>query len=167
MEVINGDITKLDVDIIVNAANNTLLGGGGVDGAIHRASGPKLLEECKTLHGCETGESKMTNAYNLPCDKIIHTVGPIYHYENDAASLLKSCYKTSYLLAEQYRKENKLDSITIAYPCISTGVYGYPKDEACKIAINTLKELDNNHINVIFVCFDEESYALYKEELGK
>ncbi len=166
MRVIKDDITALDVDIIVNAANKSLLGGGGVDGAIHRASGPKLLEECRSLNGCNTGESKMTDAYNLPCKKIIHTVGPIYYYDKEnSKELLENCYKSSMSLAEEYRINNNLEKITIAFPCISTGVYAYPKKEACKIAINTIKEINNDNIEVIFVCFDLENYNIYMEEL--
>lgn len=162
IEAIRGDITSLDVDIIVNAANKTLLGGGGVDGAIHRKAGKELLRECKTLHGCNTGEAKMTDGYNLKARKIIHTVGPVYYGgKNNEAELLQNCYKNSMFLAESYRKENNLDKVTIAFPCISTGVYHYPKEEAKEIAINTVKEVDNPNIKVIFVCFEEEDYNLY------
>lgn len=162
IEVIRGDITSLDVDIIVNAANKTLLGGGGVDGAIHRKAGKELLRECKTLHGCNTGEAKMTDGYNLKARKIIHTVGPVYYGgKNNEAELLKNCYKNSMLLAESYRVNSGLDKVTIAFPCISTGVYRYPKEEAKEIAINTVKEVDNPNIKVIFVCFEEEDYNLY------
>ena len=167
MKVIKGDITSLNVDIIVNAANKTLLGGGGVDGAIHRKAGKKLLEECKTLGGCNTGEAKMTDAYNLPCKKIIHTVGPVYSKskKEESERLLKNAYKNSLVLAEKYRKENNLDKITIAFPCISTGVYHFPKEDASIIAINAVKEFDNDKIDVSFVCFDEESYNIYDKNL--
>lgn len=166
MNVIKGDITKLDVDIIVNAANKSLLGGGGVDGAIHALAGKELLEECKKIGGCNIGDAVITNAYNLPCKKIIHTVGPIYYLDKEnAPKMLKSCYKTSMSLAEQYRKENNLSKITIAFPCISTGVYSYPKKDACILAINTIKEINNKNIEVIFVCFDNDNYNIYKEEL--
>lgn len=158
-----GDITKLKVDAIVNAANNSLLGGGGVDGAIHRAAGPALLQECIRLGGCKTGESKMTNAYNLPCKKIIHTVGPIWHGGNqNEAALLASCYDSALKLAE----EN--DIYSIAFPCISTGVYHFPHLQAAEIAINTVMK----HIlgrkyegDVTFCCFHLEDAAIYKKLL--
>ena len=167
MKVIKGDITSLNVDIIVNAANKTLLGGGGVDGAIHRKAGKELLEECKTLGGCNTGEAKMTDAYNLPCKKIIHTVGPVYSKskKEESERLLKNAYKNSLLLAEKYRNENNLDKITIAFPRISTGVYHFPKEDASIIAISAVKEFDNDKIDVSFVCFDEESYNIYDKNL--
>ena len=166
IEVIKGDITNLDVDIIVNAANKSLLGGGGVDGAIHRKAGKELLEECKKLHGCNTGEAKITNGYNLKARKIIHTVGPVYYGGNhNERELLKNCYQNSLFLAETYRKEHNLNNITIAFPCISTGIYHFPKKEASLIAINTVKEINNPNIKVIFVCFEEEDYKLYSMEL--
>ena len=166
INVLLGDITTLNVDIIVNAANESLLGGGGVDGAIHRKAGPKLLEECRTLNGCKTGEAKMTLAYNLPCRRIIHTVGPIYFKNIDASpNLLKKCYINSMDLAEKYRKSSNLEEVTIAFPCISTGIYGYPKEEACNIAVDTIKEIDNDKINVKFICFDQTDYNLYQKKL--
>lgn len=168
IEVVQGDITRMDVDIVVNAANKTLLGGGGVDGAIHRRAGKKLLEECRTLGGCQTGKAKMTNGYNMLCSKIIHTVGPVYHGGNNGeAELLKNCYFNSMMLAEEYRFTNGLGSISIAFPCISTGVYGYPKKEACKIAVETIKEINNSKIKVFFVCFEEDQYQLYLDEINK
>lgn len=168
IEVVQGDITRMDVDIVVNAANKTLLGGGGVDGAIHRRAGKELLEECRTLDGCRTGEAKMTNGYNMRCSKIIHTVGPVYHGGNNGeAELLKNCYFNSMMLAEEYRFTNELGSISIAFPCISTGVYGYPKKEACKIAVETIKEINNSKIKVFFVCFEEDQYQLYLDEINK
>ena len=163
IKVVKGDITDLDLDIIVNAANKTLLGGSGVDGAIHRKAGRELLEECKKLNGCKTGEAKITNAYNLPCKKIIHTVGPIYNLDDNI--LLKDCYINSMKLAESYRLENNLDKITIAFPCISTGIYGYPKEEASVLAVNTIKEINNSNIDVIFVCFENIDYNLYRNLL--
>ncbi len=161
IKVVKGDITDLDVDIIVNAANKTLLGGSGVDGAIHRKAGIELLEECRKLNGCNTGEAKMTDAYNLPSKKIIHTVGPIYNVDDN--NLLKNCYLNSMLLAESYRLDNNLDKITIAFPCISTGIYGYPKKDAAKIALNTIKEIDNKNIDVLFVCYEDKDYSIYQD----
>ena len=161
IRIVTGDITRLQVDAIVNAANCSLLGGGGVDGAIHRAAGPKLLEECRTLNGCRTGESKMTDAYNLPCRKVIHTVGPVWqgggHHE---AELLTSCYDSALRIAEA----NGLRSI--AFPCISTGVYGYPHREAANIALKTiLTHLRSGAYDgeVIVCCFLEEDDLIYKE----
>lgn len=162
-----GDITLLDVDIIVNAANKTLLGGGGVDGQIHRKAGKELLNECRKLGGCETGESKMTDAYNLPCKKIIHTVGPIYRDgKHNESEMLESCYVSSIELAEKYRTENNLEEITIAFPCISTGVYRFPNEEAAKIVINVLKKLNYENINVILECFLDKDYNIYNELLS-
>ena len=164
IEIKKCDITTLNIDIIVNAANRTLLGGGGVDGQIHKKAGKELLEECRKLNGCETGESKMTNAYQLPCKKIVHTVGPVYTKDNPSVEkLLSSCYKTSLELAEKYRIENDLDNVTIAFPCISTGVYHYPKREAASVVLKTLDEVDYPNINVIIACFLDEDYEIYKE----
>ena len=158
------DITTLEIDIIVNAANKTLLGGGGVDGCIHRKAGKQLLEECKTLGGCETGDAKMTDAYNLPCKKVIHTVGPIYRDgKHNEEELLKSCYVKSIELSEKYRIENNLNEVTVAFPCISTGVYHYPKKEAASLVIRTLNELDYPNINVIITCFLDEDFNIYNE----
>lgn len=158
-----GDITKLSVDAIVNAANKSLLGGGGVDGAIHRAAGPELLAECRTLHGCNTGEAKITKGYKLLAKYVIHTVGPIYSGKEKDASDLRNCYWNSLELAA------KNDVHSIAFPAISTGVYGYPVLEATMIAINTvrdwLKENFSYDLKVVFVCFDERTYNYYCEEL--
>ena len=159
-----GDITKQKVDAVVNAANSTLLGGGGVDGAIHRAAGPKLLEECKTLNGCPTGEAKITKGYNLPAKFVIHTVGPVWNGGNrNEDKLLESCYKNSLKLAQ----ETGIKSI--AFPAISTGVYSFPSDQAANIAVKTVKEFlekDDSIEKVIFVCFDEKTYQCYKNILS-
>lgn len=160
IKVIVGDITKLEVDAIVNAANRSLLGGGGVDGAIHRAAGRGLLQECMTLGGCDTGDAKMTDAYNLPCKKVIHTVGPIFRYYNkqEAAELLAACYRTSLAIAQ----EKGIKSI--AFPCISCGVYGYPKAEAAKVALATINESDYEG-DVIICCFSEIDATYYNNIL--
>lgn len=163
LEIVKGDITKLKMDAIVNAANSSLLGGGGVDGAIHRAAGPTLLEECRKLNGCETGEAKITNGYNLPAKFVIHTVGPVWNggeYNED--NLLESCYKNSLKLAV----ENKIK--TIAFPAISTGIYGFPLERATQIAIKIVKEFISTKpgiTKVIFVCFDTKTESLYKKYL--
>jgi len=163
IELIRGDITLVDADAIVNAANHSLLGGGGVDGAIHRAAGPELLEECRKLKGCETGQSKITKGYLLKAEYVIHTVGPVWHGgDKDEAKLLASCYQTSLLIA----KEREIK--TLAYPGISTGVYGYPKDLAARIAINEVKNFQaKNRVpeKIIFVTFDDESYETYRKIL--
>lgn len=163
-EVIKGDITKQKADAIVNAANSSLMGGGGVDGAIHRAGGPAILEECRMIvarqGGCKTGEAVITTGGNLPAKFIIHTVGPVWNGgTKKEAELLAACYQNSLLLAV----EHKISSI--AFPNISTGIYGYPKKEAAEIATNTVSEFlkQTNFIDrVYFVCFDEENYQLYK-----
>jgi O-acetyl-ADP-ribose deacetylase (regulator of RNase III) len=163
IHAILGDITKLDSDAIVNAANNTLLGGGGVDGAIHRAAGPALLLECARLGGCLTGEAKITQGYNLPARFVIHTVGPVWrggsHGEPD---LLSSCYRNSLEIADQ----NNLR--TIAFPCISTGAYGYPAREAAVIAVNEVKRYSTNPgsiCQVVFCCFSERDHQIYLDLL--
>ena len=162
IEIIQGDLTSMNLDIIVNAANHTLLGGGGIDGIIHRKAGPQLLEECKKLEGCEIGSAKMTDGYNLPCKKIIHACGPMYYGNRDnAPQQLRNCYIKCIELAEKYRIDNNLKKVSIGFPCISTGIYGYPKEEACKIAIDTVKEYINKNIEVKFVCYEELDYKLY------
>lgn len=163
--LIKGDIASLDADAIVNAANATLLGGGGVDGAIHRAAGPALKAECETLGGCQTGQSKITKGYNLKAKHVIHTVGPVwYGGYRDEHSLLASCYSTSLELA----KKNKIR--TIAFPGISTGAYGFPKDLAATIAVTETKRFLAKHScpeEVIFVTFDDENYEIYRNLLSK
>ena len=163
MEAVQGDITKMKVDAIVNAANKTLLGGGGVDGAIHRAAGPKLLEECKTLNGCDTGHAKITKGYNLPASYVIHTVGPVWHGgSNKEEELLKSCYLNSLKLAF----ENNIK--TIAFPSISTGAYRFPIERASEIAVNSVKEFlsQNESIEkVYFVCFSQGDLEVYNQKL--
>ena len=160
IQVVQGDITKLDCDGIVNAANRSLLGGGGVDGAIHRAAGPELLAECRTLHGCRTGEAKITKGYRLKAKYIIHTVGPIYSGTAEDAAQLADCYRNSLDLA----KEHELHSI--AFPAISTGVYGYPLEDATEIAVKTVAQWLEAHadyaMQVIFCCFDARTERVYR-----
>ncbi len=156
-----GDITRLEVEAIVNAANKSLLGGGGVDGAIHRAAGPGLLEECRKLHGCETGEAKITGGYRLKAKYVIHTVGPIYRSSDPTCEgLLRACYYNSLELAKEH------DIHTIAFPAISTGVYGYPRQQAASVALRTVSEwLAENPdygMVVIMSCFDQETRQCYQ-----
>jgi O-acetyl-ADP-ribose deacetylase (regulator of RNase III) len=164
IKLVQSDITKLRVDAIVNAANNTLLGGGGVDGAIHHAAGPELLEECRKIGGCSTGEARVTKGYRLPADYVIHTVGPVWqggkHGEDE---LLESCYRNSLKLAEEHGVK------TIAFPSISTGAYRFPLECASQIAVDTVREyLKKSHAleRVIFVCYSQADYEVYKKQLG-
>ena len=163
IQVVQGDITKLDCDGIVNAANRSLLGGGGVDGAIHRAAGPELLAECRTLHGCRTGEAKITKGYRLKAKYIIHTVGPIYSGTAEDAAQLADCYRNSLDLAKEYEVHS------IAFPAISTGVYGYPLDAATQIAVDTVTDWLQRHadydMKVIFCCFDARTKQAYQTKV--
>lgn len=163
IEIVQGDITKIECDAIVNAANSSLLGGGGVDGAIHRAGGPAILEECRLLHGCKTGDAKITTAGNLPAKYVIHTVGPVWNGgSKNEPELLESCYRKSLELA----RENNCKSV--AFPNISTGVYRFPKDGAARIAVTTIDRfLTENSLpeKVQIVCFDSESYHILTETL--
>jgi len=164
MTVAEGDITRLDVDAIVNAANSSLLGGGGVDGAIHRAAGPELLEECRGLGGCPAGEARMTGGYALPARHVIHTVGPVWHGgRSGEPELLRVCYAESLRLAADAALE------TVAFPAISTGAYGYPKAEACAVAVRAVSEWLAAHESprtVTFCCFGAADAALYRERLA-
>ena len=165
LEAVQADITTLPVDAIVNAANTSLLGGGGVDGAIHRAAGPELIEECRSLNGCDTGNAKITNGYNLPAKFVIHTVGPVWSGGgNNEDELLKNCYLNSLKLA----LENNANSI--AFPSISTGVYGFPFDRACGIAVSSVQdfvEVNESIQQVIFACFSDSDYETYLRMLNK
>jgi len=172
LDLIQGDITKLDVDVIVNAANSSLMGGGGVDGAIHRAAGSALLQECVKIASerrhvpggpCPCGDAVITGGYNLPCTRVIHTVGPVWHGGGQGeAESLASCYRKSLLLAD----ENGLTSV--AFPNISTGVYGYPKEKAAAVAVESVRKTLSETANiqrVVFVCFDDENFDLYQNIL--
>ena len=163
IRVMQGDITKLDCDCIVNAANRSLLGGGGVDGAIHRAAGPELRTECRTLHGCQTGEAKITKGYRLKVKYIIHTVGPIYSGTAEDAIRLADCYRNSLDLAKEH------DIHSIAFPAISAGAYGYPLEEATEIAVKTVAQWLEIHadyaMQVIFCCFDARTERVYRARM--
>ena len=161
IKIISGDITQFDGDAIVNAANSSLLGGGGVDGAIHRAAGPDLVKECMTLGGCRTGQAKITKGYNLKARHVIHTVGPIYfeHSPDEARELLKACYKNSLEVAKQNGCKR------VAFPLISAGVYGYPKEEALRVAVETIKQ-NGDGLEITIVLFDRQAYAIAKEKFA-
>ncbi|HXT41829.1 MAG TPA: O-acetyl-ADP-ribose deacetylase [Candidatus Angelobacter sp.] len=163
IEVVEGDITKQRVDAIVNAANATLLGGGGVDGAIHRAAGPELLEECRALGGCPTGQAKITKGYRLPAELVIHTVGPVWRDgKHGEGELLAGCYRNSLTLAEQHAVK------TIAFPSISTGAYGFPMDQAALIAVSEIKsflERNSSIEKVLLVCFGREAFEIHQQAM--
>lgn len=163
IDVWQGDITQLTVDAIVNAANSSLLGGGGVDGAIHRAAGPQLLAECKAIGGCPTGEARLTRGYNLPAKFVIHTVGPVYGGRPEDSVLLTACYQKSLALAEKHQIRS------IAFPAISCGVYGYPIRKACRIAVDTTVAHLRHHDQIkriVFVLFSENDRAVYADYLA-
>jgi O-acetyl-ADP-ribose deacetylase len=160
IEVVQGDITEFEVDAIVNAANTSLLGGGGVDGAIHRAAGSGLLAECRTLGGCNTGDAKVTSGHNLPARYVIHTVGPVWRGgDSEESDLLASCYRRSLQLA------NELNLKSIAFPAISTGIYGFPKQQAASIAVREVRANVGGLKRVLFVCFDSETAEIYRNLL--
>ncbi len=161
VEAIRGDITELGVDVIVNAANTSLLGGGGVDGAIHRAAGPELLAACRKLGGCPTGEARITPGFRLRARWIIHTPGPVWHGgQRGEPELLASCYRASFALARE------AGAASIAFPNISTGVYGYPKKDAAEIAVAAMRAEEKNFERIVACCFDAENFAIYRELLA-
>lgn len=164
IEIVQGDITKLAVDAIVNAANRRLMGGGGVDGAIHRAAGPQLLQECQTLGGCPTGEARVTRGYRLPARWVIHTVGPVYNANPTDPIKLAACYRNSLMLARQ------IGASSVAFPAISCGAYGYPFEEACAIALKTTMDFlgqSSGIERVVFVLFSVDQAQIYREKLAE
>lgn len=161
IEIVRGDITELDVDAIVNAANSSLLGGGGVDGAIHRAAGPELLEHCRTLGGCAAGDAKVTPGFRLPARWVVHTVGPVWHGgDRGEPELLASCYRSALARADE------VGAKSIAFPAISTGVYGYPPEAAAEVAVATLRATPTNAERILLVAFDDRTVAAYESALG-
>ena len=162
IQVVEGDITLLDVDAVVNAANGSLLGGGGVDGAIHRAAGPGLLAECRSLGGCATGDAKATAGHDLPARWVIHTVGPVWRGGGGGeADLLRACYVRSLEVADE------LGARSVAFPAISTGIYGYPVDQAAKVAVDTLRTTPTSVTDVRLMCFNDQSWDAYRSALGE
>ena len=162
IEVLQQDITRLEVEAIVNAANTSLLGGGGVDGAIHRVAGPELLAYCRRLDGCPTGQARITPGFALPANWVVHTVGPVWHGGGRGeAELLESCYRNSFTLALEQGARS------IAFPAISTGVYGYPKDQAVEIAVSVMREFEAHFDRIIACCFSAEDVDLYRSVLGQ
>jgi len=160
LQVIRGDITKQPVEAIVNAANSSLLGGGGVDGAIHRAAGPQLVAECRLLGGCKTGEAKATKGYNLPAKYVVHTVGPVWRGgDNHEDILLASCYRNCLVVADRLKIKS------IAFPAISTGIYGFPRQRAAQIAVEEVQEHRGSIETLLFVCFDENTAEIYRSLL--
>ena len=157
IQIVEGDITRLEVDAIVNAANSSLLGGGGVDGAIHRTAGPGLLAECRLVGGCKTGEAKATKGHNLPAKYVIHTVGPVWREDHDEDRLLASCYRKSLEVADQLKVKS------IAFPAISTGIYAFPKQRTARIAVNEVQKYRGDIEAIFFVCFDSETADIYRE----
>jgi O-acetyl-ADP-ribose deacetylase (regulator of RNase III) len=157
IQIVEGDIARLEVDAIVNAANSSLLGGGGVDGAIHRTAGPGLLAECRLLGGCKTGEAKATKGHNLLAKYVIHTVGPVWREDHDEDRLLASCYRKSLEVADQLKVKS------IAFPAISTGIYAFPKQRAARIAVNEVQKYRGDIKAIFFVCFDSETADIYRE----
>lgn len=162
LELVQGDITTLKVDAIANAANSTLLGGGGVDGCIHRAAGPELLAECRTLGGCPTGEAKITGGYHLPSKYVIHTVGPVWHGgSHGEREALVSCYRNSLALAREHGCQ------TVAFPLISAGVYGYPKEEALEVAITSIRKFAGADMTVYLVAYDAPTFLLAQQVMAR
>ncbi len=160
ISLVLGDITTQQVDAIVNAANSSLLGGGGVDGAIHRAAGPELVQACRTLGGCKTGDAKITPGFDLPADWVIHTVGPVWRGGTSGeADLLAACYQSS------LERADEADAKSIAFPAISTGIFGYPTDAATRIAVNTVRATPTSVEDILFVCFDQPTWDAYAEIL--
>lgn len=160
IEVLTGDITTLDVDVIVNAANSSLLGGGGVDGAIHRAAGPGLLEACRKLNGCERGDAKITPGFKLPAQWVVHAVGPVWHGgDKGEPELLRNCYRRAFELGAGKNAKS------IAFPCISTGVYHYPKEQAAEIALDEMRQHENEFERIVACCFSQADAEIYRNKM--